>query len=63
MQLYLEYFDTLVTGADSTLAQQADVGVRWRPIENLQFDAGLQLRRVERRARLPMVFSGISTRF
>ena len=38
VQLYLEYFDTLVSG--STDERQADVGVRWRPWENIQFDAG-----------------------
>ena len=40
VQGYLEYYDTLVTGPGSTDAQQVDVGVRWRPLENLQFDAG-----------------------
>ena len=40
VQLYLEYYDTLVTGAQSSDARQADIGVRWRPLENLQFDAG-----------------------
>ena len=38
VQLYLEYFDTLVAG--STDSRQADIGVRWRPWENIQFDAG-----------------------
>ena len=40
VQAYLEYYDTLLTGAGSTDARQVDVGVRWRPLENLQFDAG-----------------------
>ena len=38
VQAYLEYYDTLVS--DSSNARQVDVGVRWRPWENLQFDAG-----------------------
>ncbi len=40
VQLYVEYYDTLVTGPGSTDSRQADIGVRWRPFENLQFDAG-----------------------
>lgn len=40
VQLYVEYYDTLVTGPGSTDARQADIGVRWRPWENIQFDAG-----------------------
>ncbi len=62
VQLYLEYFDTLVTGVDSTLAQQVDVGVRWRPIENLQFDAGCNFG-VSKDAPDYQWFSGVSTRF
>ena len=38
VQAYLEYYDTLVSGSSD--ARQVDVGVRWRPWENLQFDAG-----------------------
>ena len=40
VQLYLEYYDTLVAGATSTDSRQADIGARWRPLPNLQFDAG-----------------------
>ena len=40
VQLYVEYYDTLVTGPGSTDSRQADIGVRWRLFENLQFDAG-----------------------
>ena len=38
VQAYLEYYDTLVSGSSD--ARQADVGVRWRPWENIQLDAG-----------------------
>ena len=38
VQLYLEYYDTLITGESDS--RQADIGVRWRPWENIQFDAG-----------------------
>ncbi len=38
VQAYLEYYDTLTAGTSD--ARQVDVGVRWRPWENLQFDAG-----------------------
>ena len=62
VQAYLEYFDTLVTGTGSTLAQQVDVGVRWRPIENLQFDTGCNFG-VSRDAPDYQYFTGISTRF
>ena len=62
VQLYLEYFDTLVTGFDATLAQQVDVGVRWRPIENLQFDFGANFG-VSKDAPDYQSFAGVSTRF
>ena len=38
VQLYLEYYDTLIAGESDS--RQADIGVRWRPWENIQFDAG-----------------------
>jgi hypothetical protein len=62
VQLYLEYFDTLVTGRDGTLAQQVDVGVRWRPIENWQLDFGSNFG-VSKDAPDYQSFAGLSTRF
>jgi hypothetical protein len=62
VQLYLEYFDTLVTGGDGTLAQQVDVGVRWRPIENWQLDWGCNFG-VSKDAPDYQSFAGLSTRF
>ncbi len=62
VQLYLEYFDTLVTGPDGTLAQQVDVGVRWRPMENWQLDFGSNFG-VSKDAPGYQSFAGISTRF
>ena len=62
VELYLEYFDTLVTGRNSTLSQQVDVGARWRPLENLQFDFGCNFG-VSRDAPDYQPFAGISTRF
>ncbi len=40
VQLYLEYYDSLATGPASTDARQVDLGVRWRPFKNIQFDLG-----------------------
>lgn len=37
---YLEYYDTVVTGRHGTHSGQVDVGVRWQPIKNYQFDFG-----------------------
>ena len=62
VQLYLEYYDTLVTGPGSTDARQADVGVRWRPLPNLQFDAGCNFG-VSADAPDYQPFVGIATRF
>lgn len=62
VQLYLEYYDTLQTGAGSTDARQADIGVRWRPFENLQFDAGCNFG-VSADAPDYQPFVGIVTRF
>ncbi len=62
VQLYLEYYDVLVTGAASTDSRQADVGVRWRPLPNLQFDAGCNFG-VSRDAPDYQPFVGIVTRF
>lgn len=62
VQLYLEYYDTLVTGPGSTDARQADIGVRWRPWENLQFDAGCNFG-VSADAPDYQPFVGIATRF
>ncbi len=38
IQAYLEYYDTLTSGSSD--ARQVDFGVRYRPLPNLQFDAG-----------------------
>ena len=62
VQLYLEYYDTLFTGAGSTDERQADIGVRWRPIKNVQFDAGCNFG-VSADAPDYQPFVGISTRF
>ena len=62
VQAYLEYYDTLVTGPGSTDARQVDVGVRWRPLENLQFDAGCNFG-VSVDAPDYQPFVGIATRF
>lgn len=62
VQAYLEYYDTLVTGPGSTDARQVDVGVRWRPLENLQFDAGCNFG-VSVDAPNYQPFVGIATRF
>ncbi len=62
VQLYLEYYDTLVTGPGSTDARQVDVGVRWRPWENLQFDAGCNFG-VSADAPDYQPFVGVATRF
>ena len=62
VQLYLEYYDTLVTGPGATDARQVDVGVRWRPWENLQFDAGCNFG-VSRDATDYQPFAGIVARF
>lgn len=62
VQAYLEYYDTLVTGAGSTDARQVDIGVRWRPIENLQFDAGCNFG-VSADAPDYQPFVGVVTRF
>jgi hypothetical protein len=62
VQLYLEYFDTLATGGDDTLAQQVDAGLRWRPIENWQLDFGANFG-VSKPAPDYQSFAGISTRF
>ncbi len=62
VQLYLEYYDTLATGPGSTDARQADIGVRWRPWENLQFDAGCNFG-VSADAPDYQPFVGIVTRF
>ena len=62
VQLYLEYYDTLVAGPGSTDARQADIGVRWRPLANLQFDAGCNFG-VSADAPDYQPFAGIVTRF
>ena len=64
VQAYLEYFDTLVAshGSTSTLVQQVDVGVRWRPIENWQFDTGCNFG-VTAQSPDYQYFTGLSTRF
>ena len=62
VQLYLEYYDTLVTGTDSTDSRQVDVGVRWRPLEYLQFDAGCNFG-VSADAPDYQPFVGVATRF
>ena len=62
VQLYLEYYDTLVAGPASTDARQADIGVRWRPWENIQFDAGCNFG-VSSDAPDYQPFVGFATRF
>ena len=62
VQLYLEYYDTLVAGPGSTDARQADIGVRWRPLKNLQFDAGCNFG-VSADAPDYQPFFGVATRF
>lgn len=62
VQLYLEYYDTLTTGVASTEARQTDVGVRWRPWENVQFDAGCNFG-VSADAPDYQPFVGFATRF
>ncbi|MBE7157797.1 MAG: transporter [Rhodospirillales bacterium] len=62
VQLYVEYYDTLVTGPGSTDARQADVGVRWRPFKNVQFDAGCNFG-VSADAPDYQPFFGVATRF
>ncbi len=62
VQLYLEYYDTLVAGPGSTDARQADIGVRWRPLKNWQFDAGCNFG-VSADAPDYQPFVGIVTRF
>ncbi len=62
VQAYLEYYDTLVTGPGSTDSRQVDVGVRWRPLENLQFDAGCNFG-VSADAPDYQPFVGVVTRF
>ena len=62
VQLYLEYYDTLVAGPGSTDARQADIGVRWRPFKNLQFDAGCNFG-VSADAPDYQPFVGVATRF
>lgn len=60
VQLYLEYYDTVVAGSSD--ARQADIGVRWRPLPNLQFDAGCNFG-VSADAPDYQPFVGIVTRF
>ncbi len=60
VQAYLEYYDTLVSGSSD--ARQVDFGVRWRPLENLQFDAGCNFG-VSADATDDQPFVGIVTRF
>ncbi len=62
VQAYVEYYDTLVTGAAATDARQVDVGVRWRPLKNLQFDAGCNFG-VSTDATDYQPFAGIVARF
>ncbi len=62
VQLYLEYYDTLVTGPGATDSRQADIGVRWRPWENIQFDAGCNFG-VSADAPDYQPFIGFATRF
>ena len=62
VQGYLEYYDTLVTGPGSTDSRQVDVGVRWRPLPNLQFDAGCNFG-VSADATDFQPFVGVVTRF
>ena len=62
VQLYLEYYDTLTTGPGATDARQADIGVRWRPWENVQFDAGCNFG-VSADAPDYQPFVGFATRF
>ena len=60
VQAYFEYYDTLVSGSSD--ARQADVGVRYRPLPNLQFDAGCNFG-VSVDATDYQPFVGIVTRF
>ena len=60
VQAYLEYYDTLVSGSSD--ARQVDFGVRYRPLPNLQFDAGCNFG-VSADATDYQPFLGIVTRF